>query len=841
MSVVISALNAELSNQNSSLDIGLQTVLSSLRVHSEKPCLRPKDKDCPETAYNKNYDDVDITRALLADCKFFVSTWHPEIIVSGDEWRTGGGSPAVQTIFGLGSIKSVHERHNIPLEDVPDLLKKWRKALSRVIYEAELNFTETKVYVWTDDSDQDVLEEFSGGNEAILAVGYILMALYAGIAFINIRAIVKSRVNVGLMGVVFVILAVVSGLGLSTLFGLKLNPTTTQVVPFLVLGLGVDDMFVMAHTFFHTFDEARGKDVKISEISRRCLEKVGLSMTLTSVTNSAGFFLASIIPIAAMREFSLQVAISVVLDYFVLLLAFSAYLCIDGQRIQRRKCDLLCCVSGSLAPEYLRRDDDDGGHKKPPRTESTVELTEMDKSNRRKVPKGSITGDTIGDRFVCNIYSPLIRNYLTHIVVAVITAVLIGLSGYYSTQVEEGLDVTEVVPSGTREYNFAVANAEHFSVRGLTIVHDSKNDFSSMKWQKTALDFNKAFSKVKWILKDKNDPNKVSEPFWLEKMIEFYNGVQYRRNLELGGNGTGTISPFSWIIQLALNVTSDMSWQVMDTYENETVIPEDYFYRYLTLWVNVDLVSPLVTLPEFRPVPPEWQLPVSMDQLEIVQEAQPLTYAAMPMFAAGLTTARDEIQLLKDVRNIIEDWRAYGMSSYPRGITFTFYEQYINLRRHLYLAVGLILVACLAATSVLLLSIWSGVIMVIMLLLTAFEVYGFLGMAGIQFSAIPCVSVIVSVGATVEFTAPLCLMFVKIIGTRDQRVHYALFYRFIPIFNGSVSTFLGFIMLAFSDFEFIFKYFFLIFLALLIVGTFNGLVLLPVLLYYVGPPPQVSS
>ena len=533
-----------------------------------------------------------------------------------------------------------------------------------------------------------------------------------------------------------------------------------------------------------------------------------------------------------------------VLDYFVLLFAFPAYLCIDGQRIRKQKSDLFCCVDGSLAPECLRRgDDDQPTDKKPPRTESKIELTEMGKSNQEIKEKSPRSAGTMGDRFVCNIYSPLLRHPAVHIIVLGITLVLVLLSGYYSTKVVDGLDVTEVVPSDAPEYGFAAANAEYFSVRSLTIVHDYKNDFSSAAWQKTALDYHREFAKVKWILKSDdqlgNDSATVSEPFWLKKMIEFYENVQDRRSSDLQGNGS--LSVYSTIIQVALNVTSDESWQVLDTYDGPdeievNVIPPDHFYTYLTLWVNVDLISPLISLPDFRPVPPIWQL-----SPQPAPKAKPLTYAAMPMLASGLTTARDEIQLIKDVRKIIEDWKAYGMSAYPRGLSFSLFEQYLNLRNHLYLAIGLILIACLVATSVLLLSIWSGVIMVVMLLLTAFEVYGFLGMADIQFSAIPCVSVIVSVGATVEFTAPLCLMFVKVVGSRDKRVHYALLYRFVPIFNGSVSTFLGFIMLAFSEFEFIFKYFFLIFLALLVLGTFNGLVVLPVLLYYAGPPPQVSN
>jgi hypothetical protein len=66
-------------------------------------------------------------------------------------------------------------------------------------------------------------------------------------------------------------------------------------------------MFVMAHTFFSIFNQAKYRRLPLHEVSRECLQRVGHSVTLTSLTNSAGFFLAAIIPIPAMRHFALQV------------------------------------------------------------------------------------------------------------------------------------------------------------------------------------------------------------------------------------------------------------------------------------------------------------------------------------------------------------------------------------------------------------------------------------------------------------------------------------------------------------------------------------------------------
>ena len=455
-----------------------------------------------------------------------------------------------------------------------------------------------------------------------------------------------------------------------------------------------------------------------------------------------------------------------------------------------------------------------------------------------------------GDAFVCRVYAPLLLHPSVKAVVLLITAGVLSACLYGATKVENGLDLTEVVPSGTKEHDYVSATLKYFSFYDLYIVQDYNNDFPSLAVQQEMLNFHREFAKVKWILSGNRSVNNVtvytvSEPFWLEKMIDFYVTLQKKYDEEVA---TQTQSlTFVLVNGYLLPQTGNGSrnetlpnipgHKLFDNSTGRPLIPEDRFYVYLTAWANTDILFAEATQPSFRPILPKW--PVAQDPYII--PARRLVFAQMPMFANSLKTSADHIELIKQTRDIIQDARSKGISAYPRGISFTFYEHYIGLQSHLGLAVGMILLACLLTTSVLLLSIWSGVIMAVMLALTAIEVYGFLGLANIQFSAIPCVTVIVSVGATVEFTAPLCLMFVKITGTRKERVEYALLYRFVPIFNGAVSTFLGFVMLAFSEFEFIFKYFFIIFIALIVAGTFNGLVLLPVVLSLVGPPPQVNA
>ena len=243
----------------------------------------------------------------------------------------------------------------------------------------------------------------------------------------------------------------------------------------------------------------------------------------------------------------------------------------------------------------------------------------------------------------------------------------------------------------------------------------------------------------------------------------------------------------------------------------------------------------------------------------------PIEYAEHPLFSEGLSETTDFENLINNVRGILERYEQYGVDSYPNGTPFLFWEQYINLRRNVGLACGLILVACFVATIFFLMDLWSAILLVCMLALIAAEVFGVTGFLEIKFSSIPGIMIIASVGVAVEFTAPLTFYFLKASSepgekklsffgifdfpncvarwfvTRNERMHKALEHRFTPVFNGSVTTFLGIIMLAFAALPFIRLYFFAILLSIVLLGMLNGLVLLPVLLSIVGPPAQVKQ
>jgi len=74
----------------------------------------------------------------------------------------------------------------------------------------------------------------------------------------------------------------------------------------VVLGLGTDDMFVIIGTFLE-IEQKKGRNAPIKELIKETMVTVGPSITLTSITNFAGFLICYIIPYNLFRDFVVQV------------------------------------------------------------------------------------------------------------------------------------------------------------------------------------------------------------------------------------------------------------------------------------------------------------------------------------------------------------------------------------------------------------------------------------------------------------------------------------------------------------------------------------------------------
>jgi len=193
--------------------------------------------------------------------------------------------------------------------------------------------------------------------------------------------------------------------------------------------------------------------------------------------------------------------------------------------------------------------------------------------------------------------------------------------------------------------------------------------------------------------------------------------------------------------------------------------------------------------------------------------------------------------------------------TFPAGEPIDFWDQYVTLANLILHAIGFSLLICFVTIFALLLvlvegdssvvkrvfaTFWASALTTGIIALTVFEIYGYMAWAGLKISAIPAISIIMSTGVAVEYTAYTSVAFVNGAGTMNERAVHCLMLMMAPTIDGAITMFLGVVMLAASPFVFIVKYFFYPWLLIIFFGVFNGLAFLPVLFSLVGPPAVMS-
>lgn len=105
------------------------------------------------------------------------------------------------------------------------------------------------------------------------------------------------------------------------------------------------------------------------------------------------------------------------------------------------------------------------------------------------------------------------------------------------------------------------------------------------------------------------------------------------------------------------------------------------------------------------------------------------------------------------------------------------------------------------------------------------------------------VNLITCVGLSVEFTAHFCISMFTLKGTQSEKLKTSLENTGSSVFIGiGLTKFVGVVVLALAKSTLFRLYYFRMYLGIVFLGLFNGLVLLPVLLYKWGPKTiQVSD
>ncbi|XP_066977842.1 LOW QUALITY PROTEIN: patched domain-containing protein 3-like [Macrobrachium rosenbergii] len=217
-------------------------------------------------------------------------------------------------------------------------------------YEWELNFIENvlnyssqsesvTLYFMGSTSFGTISKNNIQNDTKYLSVGFGIVFIYIMLMLGNFN-MVEMRPILSLLGLSCVGLAVGVSYGICSAFNVPYGPVN-NILPFLLLGLGVDDMFVVMQSWDNLSPDEKSKS--LCERIGMTLRHAGVSITVTSVTDFVAFAIGSTTDLPALRSFCIYAATGIASIYFFQATFFVAWLSLDQRRLEDHRHGLFWC------------------------------------------------------------------------------------------------------------------------------------------------------------------------------------------------------------------------------------------------------------------------------------------------------------------------------------------------------------------------------------------------------------------------------------------------------------------------------------------------------------------
>ena len=207
--------------------------------------------------------------------------------------------------------------------EVLKLLKTWRRQLNEedkgfsLLMRLGLSFTDEGNAPLDHDIERQIY-------------GYIIMFSYTILTLGNLN-IVENKFYLAGFGIISVFLGFISGTGITMALGFPYTPVSS-IIPFICLGIGIDDMFVIMRCFDNIPERDKTANTLVNNIGQT-LKHAGASITLTSVTDICAFGVGSLTTFPCLRSLSITAAFSIMAIYLLQTSWFVAWMVIDQRRI----------------------------------------------------------------------------------------------------------------------------------------------------------------------------------------------------------------------------------------------------------------------------------------------------------------------------------------------------------------------------------------------------------------------------------------------------------------------------------------------------------------------------
>ncbi|XP_067909470.1 patched domain-containing protein 3-like [Heterodontus francisci] len=304
---------------------------------------------------------------------------------------------------------------------------------------SDLNWV--KVSHFTSMSRQEVFDENGKKIAPLFSVTYFLTITFSIVSCMRLDC-VRNKVWVASFGVLSAGLAVLTGFGLLLYCGISFAINTANA-PFLILGIGVDDMFIMLSSWQKT-----SVDDDIEDRMGIAYAEAATSVTITTLTDVLAFYIGIMTSFPSVQSFCVYTGTTVLFCFIYNITFFGAVLALNGRREASNrhwltfrkvevdhkpgesKCYAICCVGGAY--------DEETG----------------------KEPEHPVPG------FIKNYYGPFLINRWTKGVVVALYIGYLASSIYGCIILKEGIDLRNLAFDDSYVIKFYDDQSDFFSKYG---------------------------------------------------------------------------------------------------------------------------------------------------------------------------------------------------------------------------------------------------------------------------------------------------------------------------------------------------------------------------------------
>eukprot|EP01083_Nonionella_stella_P271113 918408_1 len=194
------------------------------------------------------------------------------------------------------------------------------------------DYNDVTVSYYTERTIDDELGRIVAGDMPLFGLAIITMTVYLMVTLGTLSCI-GARAWLACSAVLVLICSLIMGFGISMFLGTQFN-AICALVPYILLGVGVDDMIILVDTF----DATPMEDDKTKSYKRLCksLSLSGVSISLTSFCSSMAFFVGSATDIPSISSFCVFAGWCFLANYMLQFLIFVPLMVYDDRRMQKK-------------------------------------------------------------------------------------------------------------------------------------------------------------------------------------------------------------------------------------------------------------------------------------------------------------------------------------------------------------------------------------------------------------------------------------------------------------------------------------------------------------------------